>query len=859
MRIPQQRLPASQRLLFWPILRVRAPFRLSLTPQGFQNPNHSPSRTFLSSKLFSLRRGYRFGMCRPCYKGRFCRSRHSSATGPRKRALILLAVVMFTGYLAAGQTGDLGAQIAAADAALGASPGQITVSTSGTISEGEVSLSVGHSLVCTGQTTISLNAGSYLYQNSHTSIKNCIISATPTPINGEIQSSDTHDLELDSVTFVGGGNLVYWNGVTGFRISDNTVVSITASDPVTKVAQGGYDLTNCAWGRVNNLTVSSFVFPAGSASYPGILELNLSHDITISNTSINYVDASFDFGGSGIQINGSSRIAINGGVITHNAKMDGVTTESSGQSPSSDIAIIGLDASYNGGQGLNTAAPLTLGDGIDIINTDHVRISNCTILGSGYAGNKQPGIWLFLDNDVEVSNCNVSDGSTSGIAISGSPNVHLTNNTIRGNQESGTFTEAQIGTGTSAGSTVTWVYGVSGGFSLAWIPGTPFIFDGVTYAVAAVTDNLHIVITPPPPPHPSPATWEVDSINEEILGGFIEDNGIGLTGGQTQVGIDWADATNGAISGVTATDTGIGDQIYGLELDNRATATLSDDNFSGNLTGGNGIYASSQYSWPSTVSFSTQGVGTASTPQTVTLTAGAIVVQNLLIQVSGNFSETNNCGTGLPAFGSCQVSVTFRPANAGTSNGALTLTDGAPNSPQTVSLTGTGVSQGLGLSIATGGSGSAIVEAGATAKYSLSIGGGGMRGTVALSCRGAPKGATCNIPAAETISPIQSTPFAVSVTTLGRTTGALRPTNFRPSHWLWALAMMASIVFPRVRTKRSARRHLFWPTLLLLMYLCSCGGAETSSLGTPAGSYTLAVTATVGNTSEQLPLTLTVQ
>lgn len=854
MRIPQQRLLAGQRLLFRPILR--APFRLKRTPQGFRNPEHSRSGAVLWSELFSLRRGYRFGICRPCYKDWLCRWRHTSATGPTKCALILLAAVMFSGYLAAGQTGDLGAQIAAADAALGTSPGQITVSASGTISEGQVSLSVGHSLVCTGQTTIFLNPGSYLYQNSHTSIKNCIISSTPTPINGEIQSASTHDLELNSVTFVGGGNLVYWNGVKGFRISDNKVVSITASDPATNVAQGGYDLTNCSWGQVNNLTVDSFVFPTGPASYPGILELNLSHDITINNASINYVDASFDFGGSGIQINGSFRIAIKGGVITHNAKMDGVTSESMGTSPSSDIAIIDLDASYNGGQGLNTAAPLTLGDGIDIINTDNVHISNCTILGSGYAGNKQPGIWLFLDDDVEVSNCNVSDGSTSGIAIAGSPNVHLTNNTIRDNQESGTFTEAQIGTGTSVGSTVTWVYGVSGGFSLAWLPGTPFIFDGVTYAVASVTDNLHIVITPSPPPHPSPATWEVDSINEEILGGLIEDNGIGLTGGQTQVGIDWADATNGAISGVTATNTGIGAQLYGLELDNAATATLSNDNFSGNLKGGNGIYASSQYSWPSALSFSTQGVGTEGSPQTVTLTAGAIVVQSLLIQVSGSFSQTNNCGAGLPAFGSCQASVTFTPANAGTLNGSLTIIDSAPNSPLTVSLTGTGVSQGLGLSIATGGSGSAIVVAGSTAKYSLSIGGGGMSGAVALSCSGAPRGATCDIPAAETISPTRGTLFTVSVTTLPHATSALRPSNFRPSHWLWALAVTASIVFPKARTKRSPRRHLIWPPLLLLMYLCSCGG---SSLGTPAGSYTLTVTATVGNTSEQLPLTLTVQ
>jgi len=100
------------------------------------------------------------------------------------------------GCVAVGQTGDLGAQIAAADAKLGAIPGQIIVSTSGTISEGEVSLSAGHDLVCKDQTTIFLNAGSYLYQDSHTRIVNCIISSTSTPISGEVQSTNTDHVEL---------------------------------------------------------------------------------------------------------------------------------------------------------------------------------------------------------------------------------------------------------------------------------------------------------------------------------------------------------------------------------------------------------------------------------------------------------------------------------------------------------------------------------------------------------------------------------------------------------------------------------------------------------------------------------------
>jgi hypothetical protein len=776
-----------------------------------------------------------------------------------KRFLMLLGTVMFVGGVALGQTGDLGAQIAAADAKLGAEVGEIPVTASGAISEGKVSLSVGHDLVCNDQITIFLNAGSYLYQNSHTRIKNCIISSTSTPINGEIQSVNTEHVELDSVTFRGGGNLVFWDRVKDFRISDNKVVSITAANPVTKAAQSGYYLVNCSRGVVDKLVASSFVFPVGPASIPAILSLNLSHDITINNVSISNVDASFTFGGSGIQINGSSHITVQGGVITHNAKMDGITTESWGTTtPSYDVTITDLDASYNGGQGLNTGAPLSLGDGIDIINSGHVRISNCKILGSGYLGNEQPAIWLFLDDDVVVANSDLSESSMGGVDIAGSPNVILINNTISRNQASGTFSEAQIGTATSVGSKVTFTGGVSGSFGLPWRAGTPYILDGITYAIASVLDEEHIVLTSSPPDHPSPVTWLVNTSNEQLLGDVINDNGLGRFGGQTQVGISWGDATNGTISGVTAIDTGAGTQLYGLEFSSTANAILSGDTFSPNVEAGDGIFGSQQVVAPTNLSFPSQGVATTSSAQTVTLTAGAVVVQNLVVQVSGDFSQTNNCGTGLLAFGTCQVQLTFTPTGRGTLNGTLTVTDSAPNSPQTVSLTGLGVSHGLGLSIATGGSNSARLAAGRTAKYSLSIGGAGMSGTASLSCTGAPTGTTCNLPATEAISAAQATAFAVSVTSQAATLGALRPTPFRRAPWLCALAMMGWVVLPAgLSSKQWARRYSLWLLLFLLMFLCSCGGGNSS--GTPTGTYTLMITAKLGSTSEQMALTLLVQ
>src|SRR6202035_2117272 len=117
--------------------------------------------------------------------------------------------------------------------------GEIHITASGTISEGEVTLSAGHDLVCDDQVTISLAAGSYLYQNSNTQISNCIISSTTTPIKGEIQSLNTDHVELHGVTLIGGGNSVYWESVTNFVIADTKIMSSTAIDPATKETSSG--------------------------------------------------------------------------------------------------------------------------------------------------------------------------------------------------------------------------------------------------------------------------------------------------------------------------------------------------------------------------------------------------------------------------------------------------------------------------------------------------------------------------------------------------------------------------------------------------------------------------------------------
>ena len=96
---------------------------------------------------------------------------------------------------------------------------------------------------------------------------------------------------------------------------------------------------------------------------------------------------------------------------------------------------------------------------------------------------------------------------------------------------------------------------------------------------------------------------------------------------------------------------------------------------------------------PASLTFSSQTTGTTAPPQSITLTnTGQSVLTISGVAASGDYSETNTCGTSVAAGASCAITVTFTPTAAGSRNGTITITDNASNSPQRVLLTGTGVS-----------------------------------------------------------------------------------------------------------------------------------------------------------------------
>ena len=105
---------------------------------------------------------------------------------------------------------------------------------------------------------------------------------------------------------------------------------------------------------------------------------------------------------------------------------------------------------------------------------------------------------------------------------------------------------------------------------------------------------------------------------------------------------------------------------------------------------------------PQQINFGQQPLNSASTPITVNLTnAGSTALAITSVTTSGNFSQTNNCGTSL-AGGSatCTVQVTFTPASVGLLTGQLTITEpgaGTSTLSQSITLTGTGVTKGGSL------------------------------------------------------------------------------------------------------------------------------------------------------------------
>jgi hypothetical protein len=107
---------------------------------------------------------------------------------------------------------------------------------------------------------------------------------------------------------------------------------------------------------------------------------------------------------------------------------------------------------------------------------------------------------------------------------------------------------------------------------------------------------------------------------------------------------------------------------------------------------------------PTSVTFASTTVGVTTAAQVVTVKntgSAAATLTSIALTGSTDFATTaTTCGTSLAAGATCTVSVDFKPAAAGAATGAISFTDSATGSPQSVALSGTGVAAALTVTVA---------------------------------------------------------------------------------------------------------------------------------------------------------------
>ncbi len=267
---------------------------------------------------------------------------------------------------------------------------------------------------------------------------------------------------------------------------------------------------------------------------------------------------------------------------------------------------------------------------------------------------------------------------------------------------------------------------------------------------------------------------------------------------------------------------------------------------------------------PAMNGFGAIGVGLVSAAQVVTLTNnGGSPLSLSSVTVSNGFVlVTNGCGSTVAAGAACTMQVAFVPTAAGMTAGTLVLTDNAPSSTQTVTLSGTGVD----FTLISSGPPSATVTSGTSATYPMLLGSlTGLSGNVAMACTGAPAHSLC------TVSPSLGALGSTTVVTVTVQTGLAQvklerwPAGGMPWFRDGAAALGCLLPIGLIRRRRWRALGCVAFSALLMSNGCSAGRIIPSETGgaaltpTPAGSYTLMVSATSAGVTHTVPLTLVVQ
>ena len=319
-------------------------------------------------------------------------------------------------------------------------------------------------------------------------------------------------------------------------------------------------------------------------------------------------------------------------------------------------------------------------------------------------------------------------------------------------------------------------------------------------------------------------------------------------GGSCSIGVIFTPTANGVVNGTLA--------VSSVEFPGPATAALI----------GIGGAAGSVQVQPATIAFPLTGVGLTSARRQVTLTNnGPVAIIDIGFFTSSNFQvSSSTCGTSLEVSAACVAQIAFAPTSAGDQAGTLTVTSGSLVMPAQMGLSG----MGFDFTVVVSGQSSKTVASGQTAGYTLTFTPlSGSKGTFTFACSSLPANSSCSFnPPSQDVPANSSGSVTVNIATglsrssanVGRTSGLSR------------LSLICLVILPvafGIRRRR-LRRTILMAGLLVtgLSGMVSCAGAGGGGGGTPtspnqntpAGTYSIVVTATAGGVSHKTTLTLTV-
>jgi photosystem II stability/assembly factor-like uncharacterized protein len=273
----------------------------------------------------------------------------------------------------------------------------------------------------------------------------------------------------------------------------------------------------------------------------------------------------------------------------------------------------------------------------------------------------------------------------------------------------------------------------------------------------------------------------------------------------------------------------------------------------------------------SAVSFSSQNYQTTSAAQGVTLNwNGRSLLGITGITVTGDFAETDNCGSSQAPGGSCAVNVTFTPTAAGTRTGTLAIANTFGPS-QSIALSGTGLStftlasnpNAVTVQHGTAGVGVFVLT--------LNPQGGAFNNPILLSCgSGVPPLSSCSFSSASVTPGALSTSSTLTITTTARAVAISGNHRNMQTYAVVILGMPLGVMillWPSRSRFASAPRGLCILFLALsVLALPSCGGSGGGSSGggggqqgTPVGSYSITVNANGTSAQASIVVKLTVQ